>query len=148
MVSSSCVAISVSFSSNLLSNLWSDILGPKGFWKDAAFYKYAPRGLVFIGSLLQLQNIRQVLIDGRMAAQNHLLTTKLMGLFLLSTDIGGSKRPSTLCLVDFSDLWCVLWFFFLFLSLPSKASFQFPNSFIATMIDQSFIIWRACNLPL
>lgn len=148
MVSSSCVAISVSFSSNLLSNLWSDILGPKGFWKDAVFYKYAPRGLVFIRSLLQLQNIRQVLIDGRMAAQKPSTYNKAHGVvFIVYRYRGIQKAQYFVPCWFFWSLVCAM-IFFLFSSLPSKASFQFPNSSIATMIDQSFIIWRACNLPL
>lgn len=61
---------------------------------------------------------------------------------------GDPKGPVLCALLIFLIFGVCYDFFFLFLSLPSKASFQFPNSFIATMIDQSFIIWRACNLPL
>lgn len=97
---------------------------PKGFWKDDRIYNYAPKGWVFIGSLLELQNTSQVFIDGRMRA-------------FLSTNTGKSKRHCTLCLANF-DLWLVLWimiFFFFFTSFQQSLLFQFPNSFRSTRIS-------------
>lgn len=74
---------------------------PKGFWKDDGFYKHAPRGLVFIGSLLQLQNIRQVLIGGKNQHKTIYLQQKLIFFLLLSTDMGDLKGPVLRALLTF-----------------------------------------------